>query len=175
MVQKMSSFGVSTNAANAKNVITQVVGTGDTSPMKSTTCYTPTGASDTVSLLKTPGLPRCTLATKAQSQLAVIPGNAIIDMVEYFGFGGLLTKGHFHIGLGQLNGGMLFPLIESGSSTIANEKVGGCRQFVTAAANGANEKNILLYPSYVNVTFEHPVSNGGLQVVVYYHLKTEAK
>lgn len=169
------SFQVKTNAANAKNIITQITSLDANSPIKALTGFTPAGAVDTVSLLKHPNMPKCTLATNAQSQLVVIPSNAIIDMVEFFGFGGLMTKGHFQIGLGQLNNGMMFPLIEGGTPTIANEKVGGCRQFISAAPNGTNDKNIVLYSSYVNVLLDHPISNGGLQVVIYYHLKNEAK
>ncbi len=137
--------------------------------MRSVVCYTPINASETVSLLLKPG-PKCTIAKK--SQCAVIPKNAIIDMVEYFGLG-LQTKGAFNISLGQLNSGQLFPLIEGGTPEIANEKIGGCRQFLAHAVNGANVKNLVIYDGYVNVTLEQPILSGGLQVVIHYHMKPE--
>lgn len=102
---------------------------------------------------------------------AIIPSCAIIDSVEFFGYDTFLTKGDFSIGLGQLNSDISFPLIQATTSTIANERVGGCRDFISCSSDGKNVKNIVLTSSHVNVEFSSPVISGGLQIVIYYHMK----
>lgn len=103
--------------------------------------------------------------------LVVIPANAIIDKVEFFGVNGFATKGTFSIGLGQLNSSILTPLIENTTAMIANEKVGGCREFVSNAADGKNGKILVLLQSNINIVLENQVTAGNLQVVIEYHLK----
>lgn len=103
--------------------------------------------------------------------LATVPANAIIDKIEFFGINGFATKGSFSIGLGQLNGSIMVPLIENATAAIANEKVGGCREFASNAADGRNAKTLVLLQSNVNAVLEHPVTAGSLQVVIEYHLK----
>jgi hypothetical protein len=102
---------------------------------------------------------------------AIVPAGAIIDSIEYFGYDTFTTKGDFSIGLGQLNSDISFPLIQDTTSTIANERVGGCRDFISCALDGKNSKNIVLANSHVNVELSSAVTNGGLQIIVYYHMK----
>lgn len=137
---------------------------------KIVTCYTPGCMDETsVSCLSEPDLPKAVLTT--DPNLVIIPTNAIIDGVEFFGIDGFSTKDVFSIGFGQLNQGITFPLIEDADSDTANEKVGGCRFFNSNRPDGRNDKNIVLYPSNVNVILNQPITVGTLQVVVYYHLK----
>lgn len=102
---------------------------------------------------------------------AIIPSGAIIDSVEFFGYDTFVTKNDFSIGLGQLNCDISFPLIQNTTSTIANERVGGCRDFISCAQDGKNIKNVVLTNSHVNVELSSPVTSGGLQIVVHYHMK----
>lgn len=134
-------------------------------------CYSPKNASGTISLIKTANNDEKKTVTTDQD-LAVIPANAIIDCVEFFGINNFSTKGSINIGLGQLNSSIMMPLIDNTDSTIANEKVGGCRQFVCSAQNGKNNRNLVLFNSNINLVLEHPVTSGMLQVIITYHMKS---
>jgi len=134
-------------------------------------CYSPKNASGTISLIKTANNDEKKTVTTDQD-LAVIPANAIIDCVEFFGIYNFSTKGSINIGLGQLNSSIMMPLIDNTDSTIANEKVGGCRQFVCSAQNGKNNRNLVLFNSNINLVLEHPVTSGMLQVIITYHMKS---
>lgn len=134
------------------------------------TCYTPSNSSDVVSLMTEPNQPKATHG--GDPKLAIIPANAIIDSIEYQGQDMFMTKNTFHIGLGQLNHGIMVLLIEGGTSEIANEKVGGCRQFISTDPSGKNsDRNIILYKNNVNVALDTPITNGSLRVDIYYHIK----
>jgi hypothetical protein len=161
-------------ATRTQNVTTTSADTNDkittNNAFKILTCYTPINSTDVVSLMTEPNQPKATHG--ADHKLATIPANAIIDMIEYQGQDVFHTKNVFHIGLGQLNHGIMFPLIEGGTTEIANEKVGGCRQFISTDAAGRNsERNIVLYKNNVNVALESPVTSGKLRVDIYYHFK----
>jgi hypothetical protein len=132
-------------------------------------CFTPRGATGTVSMVNTTSTTSRKMTT--DQKLSVIPPNAIIDNISFFGINGFTTKGTFSIGLGQLNGGILTPLIENTTATIANEKVGGCREFTSNATDGKNVKTLVLVQSNINIILEHPITNGNLQVIIEYHLK----
>ena len=132
-------------------------------------CYTPVNATNTRSLL---------LSYKSQTKkistdpdLAIIPVNAIINKVSFFGLDGFTTKGSFSLGLGQLNSVISLPLIENADAAIANEKVGGCRDFISNQLSGVNSKILVLVPLCVNITLEHTITIGGLQVVIDYEIK----
>lgn len=132
-------------------------------------CYVPVHSEGTVSCVLEDGLAKSVMTT--DKTLATIPLDAIIDSVEYFGIGGFATKDTFSIGLGQLNQGLMFPLIEDATSEIANERNGGCKQFLSYRMDGRNDRCIVLYESNVNVVFNQPVTNGSLMIAVYYHMK----
>lgn len=132
-------------------------------------CFTPRNATGTVSLVNTTS--STSRKITIDQNLTVIPANAIIDKIEFFGINGFATKGNFSIGLGQLNGSIMTSLIENATAAIANEKVGGCREFASNAADGRNAKTMVLLQSNVNAVLEHPVTAGSLQVVIEYHLK----
>jgi hypothetical protein len=132
-------------------------------------CFTPRSASGTVSLVNTASTTSRKMTT--DQNLALIPANAIIDKVEFFAHNGFATRGTFSIGLGQLNGSIMTPLIENTTALIANERVGGCREFVSNAADGKNTKTLVLLQSNINIVLEHPVTSGNLQVVIEYHIK----
>lgn len=141
---------------------------------RSLVCYLPQMGDDvstprTVSCVtnKCNGMLVFTIDTNA----AIVPNGAIIDSIEYFGYDTFTTKCEFSIGLGQLNSDITFPLIQDTTCTIANERVGGCRDFCSYALDGKNTKNIVLSNSHVNVELSSPVSSGGLQIVIYYHMK----
>lgn len=139
-------------------------------PFKTLVCFTPKNAQGTVSLTKTPASTgKKTVTTDAN--LVTIPANAIIDMVEFFGVNNFSTKGTISIGLGQLNDAIMMPLIENTDAAIANERIGGCRQFLSNSPNGKNIKNLVLFQSNINVVLEHPITSGTLQVVIHYHMK----
>jgi len=133
------------------------------------TCYTPDTAKDTVSLLLNPNKKKKTIGV--DHDLAIIPTNAIIDSIEFYSMNNFTTKGTYSLGLGQLNDKIMVPLIEGADAALANDKIGGCRQFIANAPTGRNQKHLVLYPSYVNITLEHPISNGHLAVIVYFHIK----
>lgn len=132
-------------------------------------CFTPRNATGTVSLVNTSA--STSRKITIDQNLALIPANAIIDKIEFFGVNGFATKGTFSIGLGQLNGSILTSLIENTTAAIANERVGGCREFSSVAADGKNTKTLVLLQSNINVVLEHPVTAGNLQVVIEYHVK----
>lgn len=132
-------------------------------------CYTPRNATGTVSLVNTTNTTSRKITT--DQNLTLVPANVIIDKVEFFGVNGFATKGTFSIGLGQLNGGILTPLIENTTAVIANERSGGCREFIANAADGKNTKTLVLLQSNVNVVLENPVTAGNLQVIIEYHVK----
>ena len=137
---------------------------------KQLVCYIPTNSdAGTVSCVVGKYIEKCTMTT--DKSLVTIPVNAIIDSVEYFGTGGFATKDTFSIGLGQLNQGLTLPLIEDATSEIANERNGGCKQFLSYRMDGRNDRCIVLYASNVNVVFNQPVTVGGLMIVIYYHMK----
>ena len=133
------------------------------------TGYTPVDAREIVSLNSQPGLPIA--SSNDIYTTVIIPTNAVIDRIEYEGEDLFQTKGNFHLGLGQLHHSILFPLIENGTLTIANEKSGGCREFTTSHPTGENSKNKVLYPSMVNVALTNPITHGSLRVDIYYHIK----
>lgn len=135
------------------------------------TCYTPTAesfGSNVVSLVKHPTQDKCVLNN---SSLAYIPRDAIIDMIEYSGMKSFAAKGGFTIGIGELNNTIMVPLIENGTSMIANENVGGCRQFLSDSENGENTQIKIPYKSCVNFSCEGGVQSGSLRVDIYYHVK----
>ena len=179
-----TSFGMNSNIMNNKNHVMVACGkccgmipTGPSgaaprpSGSKRTTiqCFTPRNAAGTVSLVNTTSSTSRKITT--DQNLATIPANAIIDKIEFFGINGFTTKGNFSIGLGQLNGSIMTSLVENATAAIANEKVGGCREFTSNAADGRNVKTLVLLQSNVNAVLEHPVTTGNLQVVIEYHLK----
>jgi hypothetical protein len=141
----------------------------NTSGAQKLVCFTPKNATGTMSLLKTVSGTKKTITTDAN--LAIVPANAIIDKIEFFGINGFATKNTFSIGLGQLNDVIMLPLIENTDASIANERVGGCRQFSSSASNGKNTQTITIFQTYVNIVLDQPITAGSLQVVVYYHIK----
>lgn len=178
-----SSFGMNSSVMTSKNH--SLVACGRCCGGKSTTgdsvasqpssnrctiqCFTPRNAVGTVSLVSTTS--STSRKMTIDQNLVIVPANAIIDKIEFFGVSGFATKGTFSIGLGQLNGSIMTSLIENTTSTIANEKVGGFREFTSNAADGKNSKTMVLLQSNVNVVLEHPVTSGNLQVVIEYHFK----
>jgi len=189
-MMRQSSFGMNSSIMTNKNHILVACGkccgseqvmiptaaagpSGAAAPRPSSNkrvqCFTPRNATGTVSLVNTTSSTSRKITT--DQNLATIPANAIIDKIEFFGINGFATKGNFSIGLGQLNGSIMAPLIENATAAIANEKVGGCREFATNAADGRNTKTLVLLQSNVNAVLEHPVTAGSLQVVIEYHLK----
>lgn len=126
-----------------------------------------------------PGIISCTLE-KGGSKLiyttdtrkASIPANAIIESIEFFGFNDFTTKDVFSIGLGQLNSDTFaLPLITDADCSTANERAGGCRDFMFPNLDGTNNRNFVMYESIVNVDLSAPVTRGGLQIVIRYHMK----
>ena len=132
-------------------------------------CFTPRNATGSVSLVNTISTTSRKITT--DQTLSHVPANAIIDKIEFFGVNGFATKGTFSIGLGQLNGNILTPLIENTTAVIANEKLGGCREFASNSADGKNNKTLVLLQSNVNVVLENPITAGSLQVIIEYHVK----
>lgn len=167
------SFSVSSSIMNDKNLtmlFEKTIGGDQKKNHLEVVCYTPKNVSGLVSLTKnSTNIVKKTVTT--DPDLIVIPSNAIIDSVEFFGLHNFTTKGSINIGLGQLNGAIMMPLVENTDSIIANEKEGGCRQFISNAANGKNNKKLVLFDSNINVSLEHPVTSGTLQVIVSYHMK----
>jgi hypothetical protein len=165
------SFGISRTRTTSSG-FSGIPNHREESYFKHITCYTPqasTATGEVVSLVQHPSNPKCAVMTNPA--LAIIPANAIIDMIEYNGINAFSTKGEFNVGLGQLNHTITFPLIEGGTATIANEKVGGCREFRSTSADGENGKNIVLYASNVNISLESPIQSGNLRVDIVYHVK----
>jgi hypothetical protein len=133
------------------------------------TCFTPKNSAGTVSLVNNANSTSKKITTDIE--LASIPANSIIDKVEFYGINGFATKGSFSIGLGQLNGSILTSLIENANASIANEKVGGCREFISVSHDGKNSKTLVLLQSNINIVLEHPITTGNLQVIIEYHAK----
>lgn len=134
------------------------------------TCYLPERSSDgVVSCTREKGGDKIIFMKDHRS--AIIPAGAIIDSIEFFGYNGFSTKDVFSIGLGQLNSDITFPLIQDSDSMIANERVGGCRDFFSFDRDGKNTRNIVICDSNVNVVLSSPVTSGGLQIVIRYHMK----
>lgn len=136
------------------------------------TGYTPTPASigtRVVSLVKHPAQSKCVVQNN--QSLVYVPGGAVIDMIEYNGVKSFSTKGGFTIGIGELNNTIMVPLIENGTSLIANENIGGCRQFLAEAESGENTKIKVPYKSCINFSCEGGVLSGSLRVDIYYHVK----
>jgi hypothetical protein len=133
-------------------------------------CYTPADNSNgTVSCVSDRADPYVMFTTDKRA--AVIPAGAIIDSVEFFGINGFSTKDVFSIGFGQLNQDIQFPLIIDAEPAVANERVGGFREFNSFHPDGRNEKNIVILPSFVNVDLGEPITCGSLQIVIRYHMK----
>lgn len=142
------------------------------SSQKTLVCYLPKSELNTteiVSCVVEKGGP--TLVYTTDSSAATIPEGAIIDSIEFFGYDNFTTKDVFSIGLGQLNEDISFPLIQKTTAAIANERVGGCRDFISYSNDGNNLKNIVICNSHVNVELGEPVTHGGLQIVIRYHMK----
>ena len=104
-------------------------------------CYLP--------FVKDEGIISCTLEKNSDKIVfttdhrnAIVPSGAIIDSIEFFGLDSFETKDVFSIGLGQLNSDIMFPLIQDTDSSVANERVGGYRDFISCNPNGKNIKNI---------------------------------
>lgn len=135
-------------------------------------CYTPADSvgKSSVSCITDPEGYSASLTT--DRRLVVIPADSIIDRVEFFGHDDFSVKERFYIGLGQLNDSITFPIIVGATSDIANEKIGGCFDFVGTDPSGANHKNVVLYDSFVNVNFDNPLSRGSLTIFVTYHLRS---
>lgn len=102
---------------------------------------------------------------------AIVPNGAIIDSIEFFGNDGFSTKDVFGIGLGQMNHDISFPLIVECDTSIANERAGGSREFLSYRSDGRNSKIMVANDSYVNVDLSHPITSGYLQIVIRYHNK----
>lgn len=135
-------------------------------------CYTPadTVGHTAVSCITEQNGEAATLTT--DKRLVVIPVDAIVDRVEFFGRDDFSVKERFYIGLGQLNDTITFPVIVGATSEIANEKIGGCFDFIGTDPSGASNKNVVLYDSFVNVNFDHALSRGSLIVFVTYHMRS---
>lgn len=135
------------------------------------TCYTPdceTIDKGYVSMVREPSMKK---ATVVGPSLVTVPAGAIIDMIEYSGINSFSATGGFVIGMGQLNNDFTVYLIEGGTSLIANDNVGGCRQFLSDQENGENNKIRVPYSSYVNFQCKGGVHKGTLRVDIYYHIK----
>lgn len=145
------------------------VAMGGNTSFKTLVCYTPVNSDGTVSCLKSAGSMKSTITT--DNNLAVIPSNSIIDTVEFFGTKNFSSKDDFSIGLGQLNQGILFPLIIDTCDEIANERIGGCRQFISDRTDGRTDKSVVATSSFVNVSFHQPQITGYLTIVIHYHTK----
>jgi len=137
-------------------------------------CYTPVESdaySRTLSCLKTKSDRKAVLTT--DGRLAVVPAGAIIDRVEFFGFDDFNVKDCFYIGLGQLNDGIVFPLVHGATAEIANEKIGGCVDFLSTKIDGKTDKSVVAYDSNLNVSFDHGLASGSLAIRVYYRMRME--
>jgi hypothetical protein len=178
----MSSFKINSCVATNKNLVCAGhynsalksleecnESTSSQSNMHRLICYTPMNAEHTKSLLLSYNSKTKKILT--DPDLALIPVNAIINKISFFGVNGFTTKGTFSLGLGQLNNTISLPLIENTDSSIANEKVGGCRDFISYQTTGLNNKILILVPLCVNITLENPITIGGLQVVIDYEMK----
>lgn len=142
------------------------------SMIKTLTCYTPKQVKNigSVSCVLDKSVETPALIT-VDENLAIIPSNAVIDFIEYYGMNNFSVKETFDIGLGQLNSRPLVQLIQEGTVDIANERCGGRRYFVSIEPDGRNDNVVVLYPSYVNVSINSPITSGALSIVIGYHLK----
>lgn len=136
---------------------------------RSSVCYTPRESDGLVSCANRRDSDK--LVFTMDPRAAVIRAGAIIDSVEFFGVDGFSVKETFSIGLGQMNHDISFPLIVDADSSIANERSGGFREFLSCRADGRNSKVMVATDSFVNVDFAAPVTAGSLQVIVRYHDK----
>jgi hypothetical protein len=136
---------------------------------KTIVCYTPKHAEDIASCSLHRNDDKLVFTTDLNA--AIVPAGAIIDSIEFFGIDDFCVKDTFSIGLGQLNQGISFPLIQDSDPDIANERVGGCREFTSYRSDGKNEKNIVLCNSNINVHLNQPIISGGLQIIIRYHFK----
>ena len=137
------------------------------------TCYTPDDQTHDgqVSLMIRPDLPKARMVTS--QSLARLPTGAIIDRVEYSAFKGPFNSPtNFIIGLGQLNGPPVTPLIVEGTSAIANQGIGGAFDLICDNISGANSKPSIT-ETLINFQAEgaKPIS-GTLRVDIFYHLRT---
>lgn len=130
--------------------------------------YTPKNASGTVSLVNTPNSESSRVINE---NLALLPPNSIIDVIEYKGYNNFTVSGAFDIGLGQLNTNVFNILIDDGTALIANSPQGGCRCFVYSEANGENEKIFVQANKCINIETVNPITSGGLVVTIYYHYR----
>lgn len=136
--------------------------------------YTPSSSTfeDQASLLLQPDLPKARVVTS--TTLARLPPNALIDRVEYKAHRGTFaSKADFNLGLGQLNGPIMSPLIVEGSSATANQASGGAFDIVCDNISGANSRPIVTAnEDLVNFIIENPGPvMGTLRVDIYYHVK----
>jgi hypothetical protein len=132
-------------------------------------CYTPANSQ---------GFTSCTrektdekLIYTTDTRAAIIPANSIVDSIEFFGIDSFSTKDTFSIGFGLMNGDISFPLVIDVCPEVANERVGGFREFLSQREDGRNEKCILLCDSFINVSCNQPITRGGLQIIIRYHMK----
>nr|QXT57806.1 hypothetical protein RMELV030 [Rhinella marina erythrocytic-like virus] len=129
--------------------------------------YTPDkGPTGVTSIINTPKMKRFMSKT---SRHLIIPKGAIIDRIEFIGLDNF-NGGKFSIGLGTFNNPINFPLIIDSCSEIANEAIGGIRDFIFDSPTGAAEHAIVTQDSFVNVHTTFPIS-GTLQVIIYYHIR----
>ena len=141
---------------------------------KRLTCYTPLSESfeGQASLLMQPGIPKARVVTSLT--LAKLPVNAIIDRVEYIAHKGTFTsKAEFNLGLGQLNGPIMSPLISDATSATANAYNGGVYDIISDNDSGANSRPVVqVMENLINFVSEAegPVT-GTLRVDIFYHLR----
>lgn len=136
--------------------------------------YTPSSSTfeGQASLLLQPDLPKARVVTT--NTLARLPPNALIDRVEYISHRGTFSsKADFNLGLGQLNGPIMSPLIVDGSSATANQPSGGAFDIVCDNITGANSRPIVTAnENLVNFIIDsHGPVMGALRVDIYYHLR----
>ncbi len=138
-------------------------------------CYTPKG--DTfegqASLLLQPNLAKARVITNLT--LAKLPVNAIIDRVEYVAYKGpFSTKTEFNLGLGQLNGPIMSPLITDATSATANAYNGGVFDVISDNDSGANSRPLVkAMENHINFVCEDTLGpvTGTLRVDIFYHTR----
>ena len=159
------SFGVSrckgyVGEKHCSNVVSKVL-----------TCYTPSYQTIDKGVVSMMNCQDQKKSLVNKNTLAIIPEGAIIDMIEYQGIDSFAATGDFTVGIGELNGNMMVNLIQGGTSMIANDNVGGCRQFISEVETGENNKIRVAYNSNVNFFCSGGVHGGTLRVDIYYHIK----
>lgn len=133
------------------------------------TGYTPAGAPvGYSSLFLTQASKKCMSATGNHVR---IPKGAIIDRIEFIG-NNEFDCGGFSIGLGAFDNAINFPLITDSTPAIANEGVGGVRDFYFVDPTGECNHSIVTEDSFLNIRTTGPM-RGDLQVSVYYHSHPE--